>query len=73
MPRTNPKAIFIPGNSQRSEDTVGPYELQDFFLYNVLRHGYRPSKVAWLARHAWGEAAFRAGGTWGDFRDWVSR
>jgi NAD+ synthase (glutamine-hydrolysing) len=47
---------LVPGDTQRSEDTVGPYELQDFFLYHVLRHGYRPSKVAWLARHAWGES-----------------
>jgi NAD+ synthase (glutamine-hydrolysing) len=39
-----------------SESVVGPYELQDFFLYHVLRFGYRPSKVAFLARHAWGEA-----------------
>jgi NAD+ synthase (glutamine-hydrolysing) len=46
---------LIPGDGQRSEDTVGPYELQDFFLYHVLRHGMRPSKVAFLARHAWGE------------------
>jgi NAD+ synthase (glutamine-hydrolysing) len=47
---------LVPGDTQRSEDTVGPYELQDFFLYHVLRHGYRPSKVAWLARDAWGGA-----------------
>ncbi|MDQ1429412.1 MAG: hypothetical protein QOF40_14 [Actinomycetota bacterium] len=38
---------------QRSEDTVGPYVLSDFFLYYVLRFGYRPSKVAFLAQHAW--------------------
>jgi NAD+ synthase (glutamine-hydrolysing) len=38
---------------QLSEDTVGPYALQDFFLYHVLRFGYRPSKVAFLALHAW--------------------
>jgi NAD+ synthase (glutamine-hydrolysing) len=36
-----------------SESIVGPYELQDFFLYYVLRFGYRPSKVAFLAHHAW--------------------
>ena len=41
------------GPEQNSEDTVGPYELQDFFLYYVLRFGYRPSKVAYLAEHAW--------------------
>ena len=43
------------GPEQHSEDTVGPYELQDFFLYYVLRFGYRPSKVAFLAQHAWGD------------------
>jgi len=36
-----------------SESVVGPYELQDFFLYYVLRFGFRPSKVAFLAHHAW--------------------
>ena len=41
------------GPEQHSEDTVGPYELQDFFLYYVLRFGYRPSKVAYLAQCAW--------------------
>jgi NAD+ synthase (glutamine-hydrolysing) len=43
------------GNIQRSEETVGPYELQDFHLYHTLRYGFRPSKVAFLALHAWGD------------------
>ncbi|HXD67538.1 MAG TPA: NAD(+) synthase, partial [Solirubrobacteraceae bacterium] len=51
------------GPDQHSEDIVGPYELQDFFLYYVLRFGYRPSKVAYLAQHAWGD---RARGDWPD-------
>ena len=38
---------------QGSEKVVGPYELQDFFLYYILRFGYSPSKVAYLACHAW--------------------
>ena len=38
-----------------SESVVGPYELQDFFLYYILRFGYLPSKVAFLADYAWGE------------------
>jgi len=38
---------------QRTEAVVGPYELQDFHLYYTLRFGYRPSKVAFLAAHAW--------------------
>jgi NAD+ synthase (glutamine-hydrolysing) len=48
---------------QNSETVVGPYELQDFFLYYILRFGYRPSKVAFLAEHAWGE---RERGEWPD-------
>ncbi len=41
---------------QSSEAKVGPYVLQDFSLYHVLRYGYRPSKVAFLAWHAWSDA-----------------
>jgi NAD+ synthase (glutamine-hydrolysing) len=41
---------------QSSEDSVGPYALQDFTLYHVLRRGYRPSKIAFLALHAWSDA-----------------
>jgi NAD+ synthase (glutamine-hydrolysing) len=46
-----------------SERVVGPYELQDFFLYHVLRFGYSPSKVAFMAHHAWGD---RTRGRWPD-------
>lgn len=41
---------------QSSEAKVGPYVLQDFSLYQVLRWGFRPSKVAFLAWHAWHDA-----------------
>ncbi|WP_420110046.1 NAD(+) synthase [Mycolicibacter arupensis] len=41
---------------QRSEDTVGPYSLQDFALFSVLRHGFTPAKIAFLAWHAWHDA-----------------
>ena len=41
---------------QSSEAKVGPYVLQDFSLYHVLRYGFRPSKVAFLALRAWGDA-----------------
>jgi hypothetical protein len=34
------------------------------------RFGWGEERLAG-ARHAWGEAAYRAGGTWGDFRDWA--
>jgi NAD+ synthase (glutamine-hydrolysing) len=48
---------------QDSESAIGPYELQDFFLYYILRFGYRPSKVAFLAEHAWRD---RKRGRWPD-------
>ncbi|HZQ31680.1 MAG TPA: NAD(+) synthase [Mycobacterium sp.] len=41
---------------QSSEAKVGPYSLQDFSLFQVLRYGFRPSKVAFLAWHAWSDA-----------------
>ncbi len=39
--------------AQRTEDTIGPYELQDFNIYYLTRFGYRPLKVAFLAYCAW--------------------
>jgi NAD+ synthase (glutamine-hydrolysing) len=49
---------LIPGGesdqpAQRSEEMVGPYDLQDFNLYYILRFGYLPSKVAFLAWSSW--------------------
>lgn len=41
---------------QSSEAKVGPYVLQDFSLFQVLRYGFGPSKVAFLAWHAWHDA-----------------
>jgi NAD+ synthase (glutamine-hydrolysing) len=37
---------------QSTEDTIGPYELHDFFLYHIVRSGATPAKVIYLARHA---------------------
>ena len=42
---------------QSTEGTIGPYALHDFSLYYVLRHGFRPSKIAFLAEHAWRDAS----------------
>jgi NAD+ synthase (glutamine-hydrolysing) len=42
---------------QSSEAKVGPYALQDFNLFHVLRYGFRPSKIAFLAWHAWRDPA----------------
>ncbi|MEX5635189.1 NAD(+) synthase [Parafrankia sp. FMc2] len=44
------------GAMQSTEDRIGPYELHDFFLFHILRYGLPPSKVAFLAWHAWREA-----------------
>jgi len=68
--------------AQSAEETVGPYALHDFFLYYMSRFGFRPSKVAFLAHHAWSD---RNRGAWphtvpltercdydlGTIRDWL--
>ena len=42
--------------AQKTQDKIGPYELQDFTLYWITRFGVRPSKVAFLAYNAWHDA-----------------
>jgi NAD+ synthase (glutamine-hydrolysing) len=49
------------GPAQSTEEQIGPYDLQDFHLYFVSRYGFRPSKIAFLAHHAWGD---REAGLW---------
>ncbi|HUE96363.1 MAG TPA: NAD(+) synthase [Longimicrobiaceae bacterium] len=49
------------GGIQSTEQVIGPYELQDFNLYYITRFGFLPSKVAFLALHAWGD---RGRGEW---------
>jgi len=49
--------------AQSTQAKIGPYELQDFHLYYITRFGHRPSKVAFLAQHAWGD---KAHGNWSD-------
>ena len=41
------------GGLQSTEEKIGPYELNDFFLFHILRYGFAPSKVAFLAHQAW--------------------
>lgn len=38
--------------SQKTEDLVGPYELHDFYLYYMLRFGFAPDKIYYLAKIA---------------------
>jgi len=45
---------------QSTEAVVGPYALQDFSLFYTLRQGFPPSKIAFLALHAWADAAHGA-------------
>lgn len=45
---------LVPGEEMQStESRIGPYALHDFTLFHVLRYGFRPSKIAFLAWHAW--------------------
>lgn len=52
---------LVPGDpngeqpTQRTEDVIGPYELQDFNLYYTTRFGYLPSKIAFLAYCCWSD------------------
>ncbi len=68
---------------QSSEAKVGPYPLQDFTLFWVLRYGFRPSKIAFLAWHAWSDpdrggwppgypAGKRPAYSLGEIRKWLS-
>jgi NAD+ synthase (glutamine-hydrolysing) len=59
---------LIPGKTggqpdQKTEETIGPYELQDFNNFYITRFGYLPSKVAFLAYHAWKD---KTKGLWPD-------
>jgi NAD+ synthase (glutamine-hydrolysing) len=45
------------GATQSTEASVGPYALQDFTLFYALRYGFAPPKIAFLAEHAWRDAA----------------
>jgi len=44
------------GAIQSTEAKIGPYGLQDFNLFHILRYGFRPSKIAFLSEKAWGDA-----------------
>ncbi len=44
------------GALQSTESMIGPYALNDFFAHYVIRYGLAPSKIAFLAWHAWRDA-----------------
>ncbi len=48
------------GALQSTESMIGPYALNDFFAHYVIRHGLAPSKIAFLAWHAWRDASIGA-------------
>ncbi|PTQ62759.1 NAD+ synthase (glutamine-hydrolysing) [Sphingomonas aurantiaca] len=48
------------GALQSTESMIGPYALNDFFAHYVIRHGLAPSKIAFLAWHAWRDAGLGA-------------
>ena len=55
------------GHAQSTEAAIGPYPLNDFFLHYVVRHGFSPAKIAFLAEAAWTDASR------GDWPDHVSK
>lgn len=40
---------------QKTEETIGPYDLHDFFLFNAIRHQYSPHKILFLALQTFGD------------------
>ena len=38
--------------SQKTEQVVGPYELHDFFMHRMLRHGEKPTRILFIAKNA---------------------
>jgi NAD+ synthase (glutamine-hydrolysing) len=42
---------------QSTEAKIGPYALQDFTLFYTLRYGFAPSRIAFMALHAWEDPA----------------
>ncbi|WP_140986733.1 NAD(+) synthase [Asticcacaulis tiandongensis] len=53
----SPELVPVTGEEvQRTEDKVGPYDLQDFTLYYLTRYGLKPSKIAFLQYQAWKDA-----------------
>jgi NAD+ synthase (glutamine-hydrolysing) len=61
IPAGGPEDLGASQPSQSTEAKIGPYELHDFSLYYLLRYGYTPSKVAFLAHAAWSD---RTRGSW---------
>jgi NAD+ synthase (glutamine-hydrolysing) len=54
-------------SKQKTEDAVGPYELTDFYLYYLLRYGFTPEKILYLAT----QAKFDIEYSEGDHRRWL--
>jgi NAD+ synthase (glutamine-hydrolysing) len=50
--RSSAELVQSPDHLLDSEDVVGPFELQDFFLYHLLRNGFEPAKILFLAEQA---------------------
>ncbi|WP_428484835.1 NAD(+) synthase [Rhodopila sp.] len=49
--------VSVGETPQSTEAKIGPYALQDFTLFHILRYGFQPSKIAFMALHAWQDPA----------------
>lgn len=58
--------------AQKTESVVGPYELHDFFLYNMIRYGYEPEKIIYLAEQSNAEGDFFREHTSESIRKWLA-
>ncbi|KXV18013.1 NAD synthetase [Acetobacter malorum] len=54
----SPELVPVGANgSQSTEDIIGPYALHDFTLFYVLRYGFTPSRIAFMAEQVWRDAS----------------
>ncbi|MCR5046575.1 MAG: NAD(+) synthase [Treponema sp.] len=57
--------------SQKTEELVGPYELHDFFLYQIIRYGFEPKKIYFLAQKAFCEEKSQTSFLKGEIKKWL--
>lgn len=57
--------------TQKSEESIGPVELADFYLYPFIRFGMRPGKILYLANEVRRQGLFEGQYTLNDLKKWL--
>ncbi len=57
--------------TQSTQAIIGPYELQDFTLFHVLKGGASPSRIAYLQAAAWGGDSAEGGYSDKEILHWI--